>query len=99
MDKARLSTARTELSNVLESEDLRSVPLLIFANKQDINGALKPDEIERELQLSKICSGVKQRDFAVRGCCGVTGEGLTEGLLWLGDRIREYKRNYPRINN
>mmetsp|Transcript_17857 Transcript_17857/g.18620 ORF Transcript_17857/g.18620 Transcript_17857/m.18620 type:complete len:200 (-) Transcript_17857:88-687(-) len=99
VDKARLSIARTELNNILESEELHSIPLLILANKQDVNGALKPGEIELELQLRRLCTGVKQRDYSVHGCCGLTGEGVEDGLLWLGDKIRQNKRRIRSQNS
>ena len=34
--------------------DSKSVPLLVFANKQDINGAMTPKEVEDVLHLHNI---------------------------------------------
>jgi ADP-ribosylation factor-like protein 3 len=36
-----------ELSNLLEENKLAGVPLLVFANKQDLVTALPPDEVNR----------------------------------------------------
>ena len=43
-----------ELSALLEEEKLKGVPVLIFANKQDLANALSPDQVVNESLNSKI---------------------------------------------
>nr|BAJ86191.1 predicted protein [Hordeum vulgare subsp. vulgare] len=50
-DVRRLDDCRAELHNLLKEERLAGSSLLVFANKQDIQGALKPDEIAKVLNL------------------------------------------------
>ena len=64
---------------MLSEEELAGVPLLVFCNKQDIDGALKPEEISEQLGLA---GGEKGRDWSVRGSCAIKGEGIEEGLDW-----------------
>jgi len=64
---------------MLLDDDLAGVPLLVFANKQDVEGAMKPEEISEQLGLA---GGEKTRQWSVRGSCAVQGEGLEEGLDW-----------------
>lgn len=64
---------------MLSEEELKGVPLLVFANKQDMQGALKPGEISEKLGLA---GGEKERQWSVRGSCATKGEGLEEGLDW-----------------
>ncbi len=64
---------------MLSEEELAAVPLLVFCNKQDVEGALKPEEISEQLGLA---GGEKGRDWSVRGSCAVKGEGIEEGLDW-----------------
>ena len=64
---------------MLSEEELRDVPLLVFCNKQDMPGALKPEKISEELGLA---GGEKGRDWSVRGSSAIKGEGLDEGLDW-----------------
>ncbi|EJT97694.1 ARF/SAR [Dacryopinax primogenitus] len=78
-DVARLPTSRAELLTMLAEEELRGVPLLVFANKQDIKGSLKSGEVSEQLGLDKE----KGRQWSVRGSCATKGEGLEEGLDWL----------------
>lgn len=39
-DRERIEKAREELHKVLEDIDLAAAPILIFANKQDVEGAM-----------------------------------------------------------
>jgi signal recognition particle receptor subunit beta len=64
---------------MLSEEELADVPLLVFCNKQDVEGALKPEGISEQLGLA---GGEKGRDWSVRGSCAVKGEGIEEGLDW-----------------
>ena len=78
-DVDRLSTSRSELLTMLSEDELAGVPLLVFCNKQDVEGALKPEEVSEQLGLA---GGEKGREWSVRGSCATKGEGLEEGLDW-----------------
>lgn len=64
---------------MLSEDELSGVPLLVFCNKQDVPGALKPDEISDQLGLA---GGETGREWSVRGSCATKGEGLEDGLDW-----------------
>ncbi|KAE8538914.1 hypothetical protein D1P53_005282 [Cryptococcus gattii VGV] len=78
-DTSRLPTSRSELLTMLSEDELKSVPVLVFANKQDVEGALSPGEISDKLGLA---GQEKGREWSVRGSCAIKGEGLEEGLDW-----------------
>lgn len=78
-DTARLETSKSELLSVLDEDELKGVPLLVFANKQDIPGAMEPGKISEVLGLA---GGETERPWSVRGCSATKGEGLQEGLDW-----------------
>uniref|UniRef100_A0A453A108 ADP-ribosylation factor n=1 Tax=Aegilops tauschii subsp. strangulata TaxID=200361 RepID=A0A453A108_AEGTS len=61
-------------------ERLAGSSLLVFANKQDIQGALKPDEIGKVLNLEVMN---KDRHWKIVGCSAYTGDGLLHGFDWL----------------
>ncbi|KAJ0780415.1 putative small GTPase superfamily, ARF/SAR type, P-loop containing nucleoside triphosphate hydrolase [Helianthus annuus] len=46
-DLRRLDDCKFELDNLLKEERLSGASLLVFAHKQDIQGALSPDEIAK----------------------------------------------------
>ncbi|KAG8930801.1 Arf GTPase arf1 [Tulasnella sp. 419] len=84
-DTDRLATSKAELLTMLSEEELKGVPLLVFSNKQDLPGALKPGEISNQLGLA----GEKGREWSVRPSCAIKGEGLEEGLDWLVTTIQK----------
>lgn len=51
-DRVRMDETGEELQKLLEEDKLAGVPILIFANKQDLINALPADEIEELLCLS-----------------------------------------------
>jgi len=85
-DVDRLATSKAELLTMLSEEELQGVPLLVFANKQDVPGALKPGEVSDKLGLA---GGEKGRQWSVRGSCATKGEGLEDGLDWLVTTIQQ----------
>jgi signal recognition particle receptor subunit beta len=63
-----------------EEDELRDVVILVYANKQDLPNAIKPQELGNRLRLNSITNRVgKFREHAQQ-----TGDGLYEGLDWLG---------------
>ncbi|XP_054452422.1 ADP-ribosylation factor-like protein 14 [Anoplopoma fimbria] len=75
--RERLEEARGELESTLRSEPLRGRPLVLLANKQDVNGALTVTEIMDMFNLRKICSG---RDWFILPCSASTGFGVEEAF-------------------
>ena len=54
-DPARLEESREELMNVLNSDEIpNGVPILLFANKQDLPHAMKPHDIASKLGLNLL---------------------------------------------
>ena len=82
-DKLRLNDCKDELHNLLKQEKLAGATLLVFCNKQDINGALNVEEIKNILELDTITT----RHWIIMPCCGLNGNGLENGLEWLMDDI------------
>ncbi len=69
-----------ELTRLLvEEEKLAGVPLLVFANKQDLLSALPASDLSVGLNLTAI----KDRAWQIAPCSAKSGEGLAEGMQWL----------------
>jgi len=77
-DKKRMEEVGCELSLLMEEESLHNVPVLVFANKQDLAGALKASEVSECLNLDEL----RDRKWQIEGCSAMTGDGLEEGLSW-----------------
>ena len=84
-DVGRIDEARDELHKLLEEDELRDSILLVYANKQDLPNAIKPQELGNRLKLNTITN----RPWQVQGTCATTGDGLYEGLDWLGEQINK----------
>lgn len=78
-DKERMGLTRKELFSMLEEEELKNVHLLVFANKQDMKGAMSEIEITKALGLHSI----KDRQWAIFKSVAINGVGLIEGFEWL----------------
>jgi len=63
---------------------LKGVPVLVFANKQDLVNALQPSEIAEGLNL--FC--VRDRAWQIEGCSAKTGGGLPQGMDWVVKQIQ-----------
>lgn len=63
---------------------MAGVPLLIFANKQDLVHAAPADEIAEILDLTCI----RDRSWQIQGCSAKEGAGLREGMEWLMKQIK-----------
>lgn len=82
-DKRRLEDCKAELYKLLQEERLQGASLLIFANKQDLPGALSSAEIADVLELHSI----KTHHWQILKCSAVTAENLVEGVDWILDDI------------
>lgn len=78
-DKMRLDDTKAELHSLLKQEKLMGATLLIFCNKQDIQGSLTCDQIKQYLELDSITT----RHWGIIGCSARTGDGLLEGIDWI----------------
>lgn len=82
-DRMRLQDCKQELENLLVEERLAGATLLVFANKQDLPGALSAESIKDALQLESITT----HHWLIQGCSAVTGDNLLKGIDWVVDDI------------
>ncbi|CAF1619447.1 unnamed protein product, partial [Didymodactylos carnosus] len=85
-DRERIDEARDTLYQLLNEEELRNKPILIFANKQDLSNSMSFDEIRDKLNLTKLDGNTKWHLQLVRA---TQNEDLQEGLKWLGNSMAE----------
>lgn len=84
-DRRRMEETGVELQQLLEEEKLAGVPLLIFANKQDLINAATEEELTVGLNLHVI----RGREWTAMPCSAKTGDGLQEGMEWIVNRMNE----------
>lgn len=83
-DKERIGLSRKELMAMLEEEELKNVHVLVFANKQDMPGAMSEAEVATALGLTAITD----RQWHICKASAIKNEGLKEGLEWLSNAIQ-----------
>jgi ADP-ribosylation factor-like protein 3 len=84
-DRRRMEETGIELNQLLEEEKLAGVPLLIFANKQDLLNALAPGEITAGLNLHAI----RDRQWQIMPCSAKSGDGLQDGLEFIVSELND----------
>jgi len=70
-DEERLNECVEELNALLAEEGLAKVPLLVYANKQDLQFALEAEEILNHMKLMEI----QNRTWNIQACSALTKEG------------------------
>lgn len=90
-DTERMGEAAEELRRTLDHDDMRDCKtVLVYANKQDLPGALSPAEVAKAMDLESAAGPT--RKWWVQGAVAPSASGLYEGLDWLSDRVREASR-------
>ncbi|XP_070585792.1 uncharacterized protein [Erythrolamprus reginae] len=88
MDHYRFEEARVELESLLEGDDLRGVPLILLANKQDLPEARPSMEVAERMGMTKITG----RNWRIQGCCALTGVGIPEAMEKLAEMVKVYRK-------
>ena len=83
-DADRLGISKEALLEMLEEEELKEAALLVFANKQDLPGALTDAQISEALGLGNL----QKRSWAIFKTSALKGSGLYEGLDWLVNTLK-----------
>jgi len=82
-DRDRIHEAAEELQKMLREDELKDAVLLVFANKQDLPGAMSVSEMTDKLGLHSVGA----RKWYIQSTCATSGDGLYEGLDWLAGNL------------
>ena len=83
-DHTRMEQARKQLMSILNLDEMRHVPVVAIANKQDLPTARKPEVVADQLGLKSL----EERKWAVQGA--MQGVGLEEAF----ERISTFLKYY-----
>jgi hypothetical protein len=97
-DRERFEESKETLTGLLDSQGIAGKPVLIFANKQDIDGCATADELSQALGM------VDRKDCRhnIKACCAKPPEGkpidtrISTALKWLLDAIDS---DYAKLNS
>eukprot|EP00730_Choanoeca_flexa_P002361 TRINITY_DN11023_c0_g1_i1.p1 TRINITY_DN11023_c0_g1~~TRINITY_DN11023_c0_g1_i1.p1 ORF type:complete len:202 (+),score=17.82 TRINITY_DN11023_c0_g1_i1:73-678(+) len=79
-DRERMDVVQYELGRLLDEEQLKSQPLLVLANKQDLPSSMTHKELEKSLESLLTNS---DRQWRVMPTCATKMTGVEEGFDWL----------------
>lgn len=95
-DKKRFEETGMELAELLLDEKLSGVPVLMFANKQDLLNAATAEIIAREMHLHNI----KDRTWQIQPCSATSKDdsGVSKGVEWIvktmADKDKKSKKRW-----
>ncbi|NWX95273.1 ARL3 protein, partial [Nothoprocta ornata] len=87
-DQKRFEETGQELAELTEQESLLGVPLLVFANKQDLATAAPAAEVAEGLSLHTY----RDREWQIQPCSALSGEGVQDGMNWISSQIINRKK-------
>ncbi|GMH53763.1 hypothetical protein TrLO_g5374 [Triparma laevis f. longispina] len=95
-DRDRMEEARFELHKILTNDEVKQTnrAVLVYANKQDLPGALNPAEVVQKLELNSINPSL---EWYCQGSTATNGGGLYEGLDWLNNTLTKQKSSGQRL--
>jgi len=79
LDRRRMEDCKKELHSLIQEERLAGATLLVFANKQDLPGAMTSEEIKEALDLGSI----ESHHWRIITCSAMSGDNLLQGIDWL----------------
>ena len=78
---------------MITNEHLNGVPLLVIANKQDLEESVHIPDIKAVFNTSAHKIG--QRDCSVMAASALKGDGIDEGIEWLVKCVSRNKERRP----
>ena len=84
-DRERIDEAKEQLHQMANEDLLREVPILVFANKQDLPNALSAKELEEKLDMAKFDK--IERKWHIQSTAAVQKEGIEEGFQWMAETL------------
>ncbi|KAI8885540.1 ARF/SAR superfamily [Backusella circina FSU 941] len=94
-DPVRLEECRDTFERMITNDAVEGVPVLMLANKQDVPGALRVEEVKEV--FNKIAVKLGARDSRVLPVSALEGNGVEEAIDWLVLRLQRNKTNRPPI--
>ena len=82
-DIERMDEACEHLHKLTDEDELRDLPILIYANKQDLPNAASTEVLKEKLKLSKFDQ--RKVKWHIQPASAVRQEGLDAGLKWLAN--------------
>ena len=98
-DSERLAKAKTLLHRCFNDKDLAAAPILVFANKQDLDTKMSSDEIYERLEITNVLASGTKSNILYQTCSAKSGDGVWEGIQQLSECLAQIAANPPVIDS
>lgn len=88
-DAEHLEESREELAAIVRHPELRDVPILVLANKQDLRGSSPAEVVEASLSLAALSP---TQAIKIQPTAAISGQGINEGISWFIDVMQTNPR-------
>ncbi|KAL8581166.1 hypothetical protein ACOMHN_033613 [Nucella lapillus] len=88
-DKERLVESREELASILNIQEIKGVPLVVLANKQDLPESASVAEVADAMKLKEH----RERKWHIHGTCATTGEGVDEAMQHMARLVKHFQKS------
>ena len=82
-DDENFEESKAQFHKVISHPNLKNTIILIFANKQDLQGAKDVNKLIEDYEFDKI----KNHIWKIQSCSALKGEGLISGIKWLSEQL------------
>ncbi|CEP14333.1 hypothetical protein [Parasitella parasitica] len=88
-DPVRLEECRDTFEKMITNDAVEGVPVLMLANKQDVSGSLRVEQVKEV--FNKIAAKLGARDSRVLPVSALEGNGVEDAIDWLVLRLQRNK--------
>ncbi|KAK7101141.1 ADP-ribosylation factor-related protein 1-like [Littorina saxatilis] len=85
-DRERIEESKAAFDKMVVNSSLHGVPLLLLANKQDLQGCMSLGSVKDV--FNPIPQVVGDRDCSTEAVSALRGDGVYEGINWLAECIK-----------
>ena len=84
-DRERIEQSKETFNSMIKNENVRGVPLLVAANKQDLVDCMGVREVKPLFEANLELVGA--REVMPLAPSGLTGDGVVEGIDWVAQCV------------
>ncbi|XP_064604826.1 ADP-ribosylation factor-related protein 1-like [Liolophura sinensis] len=92
-DRERIRESKQAFDLLITNEALAGVPLLMLANKQDLEGCMTVGDVRKIFRESSHLIG--HRECMMAGVSALKGDGVDEGIDWLVQAVQRNNIHRP----
>ncbi|KAK2191023.1 hypothetical protein NP493_62g02001 [Ridgeia piscesae] len=94
-DRERIDESKEAFNKMITNETLTGVPLLLLANKQDLDGCMSVSDVKGVFRDTAHKLG--RRDHTVMGVSALMGNGMHETINWIMESVKRNELERPPI--